>query len=464
MKAIKYSFYFFSATLLLLSCKKDLDLLPTDTFNETNAFQTMEDVQKGVNGAYAGFGTYASKMYASALISDEAKIGADNQGQGAITFRFQYGSDGTTGGDVVGALGGYYSVIDQVNRVLPYIPIVSAASPTEEARRNILKGQLLALRGISHFELMQMYSKNYAPALPGVPIMLASDVLARPSRNTMGEVITQVEKDLADAKLLLAGTAPFKDTVMNTVNIAAYLARISLWKGDFDAAITNATEVITAGVKPLVSGAAFSGIWTDANENEVLFRIRYAASGSVGGLWTTSTNLIYIAPSDKLVASYGTGDIRKAAYIGTNGSGNPYVNKFFTSSKGARVVDIKVIRISEMYLIRAEANARKATPNVAAAAADLNLVRANRITGYVDQTFGSATAVDDAIIQERFKEFPFEGVRLYDLKRRGLAVQRNASDAGPAWQTLPAGDYRFVLPIARDEVIANPNFAQNDGY
>src|SRR5205085_1342505 len=166
----------------------------------------------------------------------------------------------------------------------------------------------------------------------------------------------------------------------NKVNIAAYQARIALYKEDYANAITYATEVINSGVKPLVTGTAFAGIWTDANTNETLFRIRLTTSTALGALWTTTGGQIYIAPSDKLVAAYDPTDIRKAAYIGTTG-GNNFVNKYYTSSRGGRVVDIKACRISEMYLIRAEAYAKRAAPSVALGLADLITLRTQRFTG-----------------------------------------------------------------------------------
>ncbi|MEO8404619.1 MAG: RagB/SusD family nutrient uptake outer membrane protein [Chitinophagaceae bacterium] len=465
MKQKKYGLYLIAATLLLGSCKKQLDLQPTDSFSDANAFLTISDVQLGLNEAYGRYSTYVNDMYTNALTSDEAKLGVDNAGQGALTFRFQYASDGTTGGDVTAAWGGYYALIDQVNRVLPFVPTV-LAGPGEEPRRDIMKGQLLALRGIAHFGLLQAYSKRYDPNDPrGVPIMLVSDPLGQPARNKSGDVMAQIEKDLSDAKALLPAVtvANFSDTVMNKVNIAAYQARIALYKGDYAAAITYSTEVISSAVKPLVTGTAYTGIWTDANANETLFRIRFATGTGVGALWTTTGGQIYISPSDKLVASYDVADIRKAAFIGTSG-GNNYVNKFFASSRGGRVVDLKASRISEMYLIRAEANAKKATPDLAAGAADLNALRAQRITGYTNQTFPTAAALVTAVLDERFKELCFEGFRFYDLKRNNLPVQRSATDASPAWQTLPASSNLFVYPIPRTEMNANRNMTQNDGY
>ncbi len=447
------------------SCKKDLDQQPTDTFSEANAFLTMADVQLGANAAFGRYGAYINDIYVSALVSDEAKLGPDNSGQGALTYRYQYASDNTTGGDVIGAWGAYYAIIDQVNRVLPKIPTVTA-TPAEEPRRNILKGQMLALRGIAYFGLLQSYSKNYSAADPlGVPVVLESNPLAKPARNTMGEVMGQIENDLAEAKSLLPAVtvANFSDTIMNKINVAAYQARVALYKGDYAAAITFSSEVINSGIKPLVTGSQFQAIWSDDTDNETLFRIRYETSTALGALWTTTGGNVYIAPSDKLVASYDASDYRLAAYIGANASGN-YVNKYFGSSRGGRVVDLKACRTAEMYLIRAEAHAKKATPDLTAGAADLNALRAQRIPAYVDETFTTAGALITAVLQERFKELAFEGFRFYDLKRNNLPVQRLASDASAAWQTLDAGNYRFVLPIPNDEILANPNVVQNGGY
>jgi len=466
MKYNKFLFLMAAAVIGISSCKKELDQQPTDVFSEANAFLTIDDVQLGANEAYGRFGAYANNMYVSALVSDEAKLGADNSGQGALTYRYQYASDNTSGGDVISAWGNYYTVIDQVNRVLPKISTVTAAAD-QEPRRNILKGQMLALRAVCHFNLLQMYCKNYDPAdSRGVPVMLTSNPLAKPARNTMGEVMTQIEADLTEAKNLLPAVTPgdFTDTVMNRVNVAAFQARVALYKKDYDNAITYATEVITSGIRPLASGNQYAAIWTDDADNEVLFRIRFATSTAIGGLFTTTGGNVYIAPSDKLIGSYANNDVRLSSFIGTNGAGNKYVNKFYNSSRGGRVVDMKVCRMAEIYLIRAEANARKASPDIAAGAADLNTLRSNRIPGYTNATFPSATSLIDAVMAERFKELAFEGFRFWDLKRNNMSVDRLSSDASAEWQTLSSGNYRFVLPIPNGELLANPNIVQNDNY
>lgn len=453
-------------SLLLTSCEKDLDLTPTDSVDESKAFLTVEDLQKGLNAAYTRYARW-NTAFVSAVASDEVKFGPDNGGTGQFTYRLQYGTDGTTGGDVTAGFAVFYSMIDQINRVLPNIDIVEAVQPSDDAQRPLIRGQLLALRALAHFELLQWYAKRYDPADPlGVPVMLKADLLGKPARNTVAEVIAQIEDDLTTAKGLAPNASPgnYNDLALNKISIAAIEARVALYKGEWQKAIDLATTVINSGVKPLVTGDDFRGIWTDQNTNEILFRLRYENNSTNGSIWTLTSGNVVFSPSDKLTNSFDVDDIRLNTYIGTL-SGKRVVNKFFVSSRGGRIVDGKAIRIAEMYLIRAEAYARLASPNIAAGAADLNMLRSMRIDGYVDESFGSASELANAVLLERFKELCFEGFRFFDLKRLGLPMQRDASDVdSPNWQTLPADNFRFSLPIPQDEILANPNMVPNPGY
>lgn len=452
--------------LMLSACKKDLALEPTDSVDESKAFETVDDLQKGLNAAYARYSRPVT-MYVSALASDEVKFGPDNGGSGQFTYRMQFGGDNTTGSDVVAGFNSFYSLIDQVNRVLPHIETVTAVNPGDEAKRSLIKAQLLALRAIGHFDLLNWYAKRYDAADPlGVPVMIQVDMLGKPARNSVAEVLQQIDADIQAAKGLLpdvtAGT--FNDLVLNKISIVAFEARVALYKGDWQKAITLATTVISSGIKPLVTGDDFRGIWTDVNTNEVLFRLRYETAATLGTLWTATNGNVLLSPSDKITNAFDNADIRKDTYIAT-ASGKRYVNKFYTSSRGGRVLDAKAIRTAEMYLIRAEAYAKLPTPNVSAGAADLNALRSKRITGYTDETFGSAQALIDGITQERYKELFLEGFRFFDLKRLGLPMQRNSSDVdSPNWQIIPADNFRFTLPIPQDEILANPNMIPNPGY
>jgi hypothetical protein len=461
----KFSLYLITAVALatgMSSCKKELDLQPTDTFNENNAFLNLTEVQYGLNAAYGRYTAYINDMYVSALLSDEAKLGPDNSGQGALTFRYQYASDNTSGGDVTAAWGDYYSMIDQVNRLLPKINQVSTAA-SENAQRRSIRGQLLALRAIGHFGILQAYCKNYNPTDPkGIPVMLESNPLAKPARKTVAQSVAQIEQDLNEAMSLLL-TSTFTETLLNRFNIPAFQARVALYKGDMNAAKSYALDVINSRKKTLSNRADFPLIWIDESQDEVLFMIKNSLSTGVGSLWTTTSDFIYISPSDKLFNIYENGDVRKDTYIGVDDYGSRYVNKFYESTdRGARIVDIKVCRISEMYLIVAEACAK--TNKLDSANLFLNTVKRARIANYTDQTFNSESQMMDEILEERLREFAFEGMRFWDLKRNNKSVVRSSTDAEENWRAMPAGSFRFVMPIPNDEILANPNMVQNDNY
>jgi hypothetical protein len=115
-----------------------------------------------------------------------------------------------------------------------------------------------------------------------------------------------------------------------------------------------------------------------------------------------------------------------------------------------------------MYLIRAEARAESTGDG----AADLNALRAARITGYSNAIFVDKPALIDAIYTERFKELAFEAHRFYDLRRRNLPIERLAIDAQNASGavTLLPTRAQYALPIPSTEVLINKNTVQNPNY
>ena len=130
-------------------------------------------------------------------------------------------------------------------------------------------------------------------------------------------------------------------------------------------------------------------------------------------------------------------------------------------------VNIKLIRLSEMYLIAAEAALNAKTPDAQAAAGYLNEIR-RRSPNLAQAT--AATVSDDMILDERSKELFGEGHRFFDQIRRGRSIEFNDD-----FQDVPVSgrqkvitpDYqRNILPIPQSEIHANPVIAkqQNPGY
>jgi hypothetical protein len=299
----------------------------------------------------------------------------------------------------------------------------------------------------------------------------------------MAAYFQKMNADVTEAKTLL----PNNLTDINRATVAAangLHARIALYTNDWVNAEAYSTAFINA--LPLSPITGFAGIWTDANTNEVAYRNVRGTGNRIGSLFRgTSANAtangigqVIWKPTDKLWDSYDqVNDVRFASYFKNEpilatavpARQTRLVNKYAGTAYATgteNVNNAKILRTGEMYLIRAEARAEQNKITGAnSAESDINALRAARITGYVNVVFATKQAAIDAVMQERFKELPFEGHRFWDLKRRGLPIQRNASEAPTAAAaTLAAGSYLFLLPIPLTEMQANPAMTQNPGY
>lgn len=469
MKRLKINSILLVALLSLgmQACKKTVDKLPTDFINEQNVFQTVTDLEQGLLAAY-GTISGENNMYVNAIVADETKISNENRGQGQFEFKWQYVP--AQGGSASGSWTNLYQVIGRINKQLSVFDNVTPADAAETTKKEQIRGELLAIRALCHFYLVQGFGGRYVASALGVPYTTTSDIAARPARQTIGEVVTGIEADLLAASNSPLPNAPTVSGTAGVIRIsksvvAGIRARVALYKGDWANAITFANDCITLSGKTLATGTAYAGIWTDANESELLFKLRRTGTG-VGTLWQDNNGDVFFEPSDKLKSLFDrTNDIRFNSFflIDPNAQDTCLVNKFFASSRGPKIVDVKMMRISEMYLIRAEAKAEN--NDLVGAASDYNAVRTARITGYVNETFADKNVAITKVLEERQRELCFEGFRYFDLLRRGLEVTRPASDVQSlSWQTLPATDSRRLFPIPQASILANPNMVQNPGY
>ncbi len=489
---MRYNKLLITAALLvtMFSCKKVIEIKETDFIGGDIAFKTVANTEQGIIGAYGSLGIEMDILL-NATLSDEVKKAEFYNA--ATTHEWQYTSTDIGIRDNFSAFNLYYRVIDRVNRVLQALPNADSTKAGDNALRARLKGDALFLRAFSHFELYRYYAGNYDPNGLALAYMETPSLLPQ-ARIQMKPYFDKMIADMAEAKTLLPNNLTDLGRA-NRLATAGLQARVALYMKNWQDAITFSTEYIN-GI-PLASRATFPGIWTDANANELAFKlIRTTAqlgvlnvsptggvsTGRLGSLFrgtsTTQAGVINIgtvtwAPSDKIWDSYDkVNDIRFSSYLkdepllSSTGRPSRIIAKYpgtGYSTPAENVSDAKVFRTGEMYLIRAEAKAE--TGDLAGAALDLNNLRAARIDNYVNEVFASKDAVISAIIQERFKELAFEGHRFFDLRRKNLPVERLASDAPTTnAAVLPAGNFRFLLPITNAEIQANPQIQQNPGY
>lgn len=454
---------------LLGSCKKQLDLLPTDTIPPAKAFSSVSDLEKGLEGIFQLNTGSLNRVFIGSLLADELKVGANNNGEGYLGFTWQYtANDEGTETEFLSDFAAYYAMIDAINTELAGVDGVTARNNVETALQKRIKAELYALRGIAHFEaLIRFMPIGYSTDAPGVPIVLQSNLLGQPSRAKAGDVVTQIRADMAMGRAETAiPAAPDNVTDLSQATIAAYQARVSLLTRDWDSVIRYAGQALALSGKSLTNPATFNAYWFDSTETETLWKYRNQVAPQL--FWNNGAT-IYFEPADKLKNTFDRSgnDIRFTAWF----KSNPYpndsiiVDKYPGSALGPQVNDLKLVRVAELYLDLAEGYAHKDSLN--ASASNLNTLRENRIIGYMPVSFGDSASAIQAVLNERFKELCYEGFRFFDLKRNGLPVVRDTTDlqsVGDPWLTLTAADHHFALPIPQHEVFANPNMVQNPGY
>ena len=463
MRNSLYKKYFLVLLLFIsaLSCTK-LDLKPTDSIDPEKAFRNIGDINAGLLGAYAA--ADYTQISINSTISDEATFPTENTVGNSDAYRWLYNG---SSGSVTTLYSDYYRGIDRVNRTLAAMDKLNFTG-ADLSLANRYKGELLALRAYFHFELLRAYASNYQNGALGIPYMKTS-VAGYPARDPFETVISNTKADLVAARALIPSSFTDK-TRITLLAVAATQARVALYEKNWNDAVNFSTEVITGA--PLATRAQLPGIWTDANDNEVIWKLKRAGTtdSRVGDFYFRQTGgIVLYAPSMKLINTFDrVNDARFSAYIKYDptrtGTKSQYlVNKYIGGTATAPgLADIKLFRTGEMFLIRAEAKAETGGDG----AADLNALRTARIAGYTNAAFGDKAALIDAIYIERFKELAFEGHRFYDLRRRGLAVQRLAEDAVNASGavTLLPTQAQYALPIPASEVLINKNTVQNPNY
>ncbi|TVQ11284.1 MAG: RagB/SusD family nutrient uptake outer membrane protein [Balneolaceae bacterium] len=373
-----------------------------------------------------------------------------------------------------------YLGINDINTVIKHVPNVTAMPEAERIR---IEAEMLFLRALAYHDLVKVYA--YEPNKivggwdRGVILRLEPtetiDAADFKSRATVLEVYNQIEADLLRSISLFQqhnGTGPF---FANRAAAHALLARVYLYWERWGDAIEQATAAIANTDRTVVGSAAVASMFTlgPAPNPESLFELRMTVSESLGvnvALSAALTPLSHydLIPSQEFLATLAPEDARNAIYQSDLANfpnmppargGHRYVTKY-QGYVGTHTDNIPLIRISEVYLTRAEAYAERGNAGDAALAlADLNRIRTNR--GLAALGAAPANLVAE-ILLERRRELAFEGHRWHDIKRKGLDLVK------PAVTNTPTLFYneniQFLARIPITEVALNPMLEQNPGY
>ena len=477
--------------LALTSCANNwLDTEPSDGVDASTAITTDEELYSARTGMYYMFkGSSSYYDYSGARMWYYADVrGEDiqNEPSGSRTtsmYNFSY----RTASDAPAIWTTPYRVIRRASRV---IEAAESGNLTGDAAWIAEMGaEARVLRALAHFDLVRVYGQTYAAdngASYGVPIVTSAlGIDATPGRNTVAEVYTFVENELNAAISSGALSSDITTGYVNAWAAKAILSRVYLYKGDNANALRLAEDIISNSPYELWAYDEYANAWdkknpahikepileivmtgtTDWVDREGIANL-YQEAGYADMIMTKSFldmmsedmddcrwGVMVAAQTEDYSAKYGTDRVFLNKYLAMN---------TFNS--------LPVIRLSEIYLIAAEAAAKTGATDKAAEYLNAIVLRANPNAAPVAE----ADATVARISKERRKELVGEGHRLFDAMRNNETVTRYTSEADRGYHS-PLNEearsfdrtfFKVLLPIPQGELDVNPTIVeqQNPGY
>ena len=371
-----------------------------------------------------------------------------------------------------------YVTVAQCNNVIDNLEGKAGGDVTEQDLNN-LKAECLFLRAFSHFCNVLTYGQPYtyckksAPESLGVPYVYHTDPNGKPFRETVISNYENIVKDLLEAESIIDPDYVRKGTTdeLATVNIStiqALLSRVYLYMGEWQKAADYATKVIDSKKYKMWTAEEYPKVWgAEKGSGEIIFEVYGNITNSAWASWEDMSYLTSPegsgdpAAAKPLLDLYADDDVRLATYRTDEkeeSNGILWTTKY--PGKGLNTPDannVVVLRLSEMYLNRAEALMNGAQIEGVTAWDDLNAITSKRNA----DAYTSAGNLD--IQRERRKELAWEGHYIYDLARWGKAVERTAADYPLCTQNLnvPFPSNKWALPLPKSEREVNPNLEQN---
>ena len=377
-----------------------------------------------------------------------------------------------------------YEVCTNANNILYYGKQLLETYPEDEALIRKHFGYAYFARALSIFDLCNVYAMPYGftpdASHPGV---VAIDYVpgfdSELPRNTVKECYDLILSDLNKAIECFGTESERTPTYISGLACKALLARVYLYMKDYTKAAQYAREVMDA--VPLTPRDQYVNMFRKAQDypGEGILRMNsYDAGTGMRGLCSPLSGQ-ECGPDPTFLASFPSDDIRKElfTYVAEKEDGDEYAGKTYTAickylpvKSGVTTVenrrcDPAILRVSEMYLIHAEALCLGSS-DTKGAADDIKALRARALgkpASEISLVYTGTDGLDRLIQEERSRELCFEGHRFFDLKRRGEDLVRPSTTTSTL-RRLNYPDYRYVLPISQMEMQANDSMTQNENY
>lgn len=520
----KYLSIIASAAVILSSCNMDLTQQGVLDDTEPLTFDYATNMRNNVVYGNLRSMSVGGWVYNTELQLDQF-IGMSNNGGrgGNISNGFLNSSTGAFSS----VYGSCYAVISRCNFLLPKCEDLAATlsgAEAQEVKRYIAETKFT--RAFAYFYLLDHFCntndfKSKAETSLGLQIVTVynptGDSSTYPGRSNLKETVEFIQKDLTEA---FDGLAEYEKTVtdeqcsagayyLSSYAVAALQARMNLAIGDNENAVKKAQYVISNGNYALAEGEDYVNMWYDENVDEIIFAPfvdqkeitdQQAFSTCQGyNYWWADPNQSDYIPTEESIYSLiefedadgYINDIRFVAFLGgeahtINVEGGVSKTYVFQKYPGNPELDTstamydnkpKTFRLSEQYLILAEAGILAGHESVAQDAIDA-LVHARLID---PDAMGKITLTGSELLtfirNERSKELMGEGFRLSDLRRWQQGFDRNqpyeinplvadTRSINDLQVTYANNDHRFVWAIPQSEMNINPQLKgqQNPGY
>ncbi|RFS20685.1 RagB/SusD family nutrient uptake outer membrane protein [Chitinophaga silvatica] len=444
-------------SLSFASCKKWLDVKPTAQMSESELFsneQGFRDVMRGVYTKAAQRKLYGEMLTVSlmdvlARRYDNVLTNTFHDFYPAATFNYSETSMQT---NISAIWSEMYGGIAQLNLLLKHIDGAKQLFASEQSFQR-LKGEALGMRAFLHFDLLRMFAASYTADANAKAIPYVKDFSVKPSASlTTTQVIDNCISDLKSAEEVLKNDSTTGDSYNFSLwAIRATMARVYLYKGDASNALSYADKVISSTLFRFVSAAEinaskpfrvlpseciFSLYSYDLNATSDTYFTPTANGATLPNyhyLFLTEAKLNSIYETN--VQGYGADPRVKLWWELEAGSTTRFLAKF---RKVDNVIQYRmpVIRLSEMYLIAAEAATDVATAK--------KYLDGFRVTGRYLPAFTGTTIEDvNAVIAKEYaKEYFGEGQLFYYYKRKNITIP----GAGISGNAL------FVFPMPQNEI------------
>lgn len=488
MKTIfNYIVALMASTILLTAC--DLDTIPTTQVDAGSVFNKTEDAEKVLNGGWnylmETFNSYANPGYGAMLRANDA-MGSDVVLNDKYGFRSHYAFTAIYGKGGTNTLSWVlaYRVINDCNGVLDHID--NAIGKQED--RDRIKGQALALRGFLYLHLASCcsFAIDKDPNAVCAPIYTRSTDIdtatkGRPA-SSVSEVYAQAISDLETALALIPENynRNLKHKIDHNTTLGI-LARASLYARQWQKAVDYSNRLLAKN-SYLMSAEEYKSGFNHVDNKEWLWGHPQTvdqnnASYQFYFLDTTTKGTYYYSfnVDPYFRELFDEGDYRKSMiYWDIDPNADPasasYVwmrnAKFRFRDIENSIADIVLMRVSEIYLINAEAKARLNEPNAVTKLNELQRARGSQLTaaGLLQEDLLKA------IWLERRKELWGEGFALIDLIRNQQSVVRkeypsvkidytyiDSKGVEQTRQILTQGHRIFTFPD-KSEFVANSKY------